>query len=159
MLCLAASFLPFFARPAAADDVYTVRHVSDGDTLVLEDGKKVRLIGVDTPEIADPARNKQNARRNKLDAGTVDDFAEKARRFMEKQVEGRRVRLEYDWQKEDKYGRTLAYVFREDDDVCLNELLLTEGYGFAYLYFPFRRWEEYRAAAEEARLEKRGLWK
>ena len=136
-----------------------MKHVSDGDTLVLGDGRKVRLLGVDTPEMSDASRNRQNASRNHLDARTVQRFAEEAKRFARKEVEGKTVRLEYDWQREDKYGRTLAYVFREPDGYFLNAELLKQGYAFAYLHFFFRRSDEFRKYAQEARLEKRGLWK
>ena len=71
-----------------------VRHVSDGDTLVLEDGRKVRLIGVDTPEMNDETRNRRDAARNHISAATVQEFASKAKEFVTKQVQGRTVRLE-----------------------------------------------------------------
>ena len=145
--------------PALAGDVFVVRHVSDGDTLILRDGPRVRLIGVDTPEMHDTQRNREDARRNRLSEKTVGEFAEKAKQFVREAVEGRSVRLEYDWQRTDKYGRTLAYVYREDDGYFLNEAIVREGYGFAYLAFPFKLSEEFRSLAREAQKEGRGLWK
>ena len=136
-----------------------MRHVSDGDTLVLSDGQKVRLIGVDTPEMEDEARNRRNASRNHLSSKTVHDFAAKAKEFLRAQAEGHAVRLEYDWQRQDKYGRTLAYVYLEPENVLLNAEILRQGYGFAYLYFPFKYSEQFGAYAQEARRERRGLWK
>ena len=135
-----------------------MRHVSDGDTLVLSDGRKVRLIGVDTPELSDAARNRQNARRNGLDEKTVNTFARSAKAFTEELIEGKQVRLEYDWQRFDKYGRTLAYVYREEDGLLLNAEIIRQGYGFSYLFFPFKRSVEFQKLAEEARIEGRGLW-
>ena len=135
-----------------------MRHVWDGDTFVLEQGEKVRLIGVDTPELSDPARNRDNARRNDLDEETVRAFAEKAKTFAQGLVEGRRVRLEYDWQRVDKYGRTLAYVYREEDGLFVNAEMVRQGYGFPIVYFPFRYWDEFRKLRDEAREAKRGLW-
>jgi len=87
-------FLALSAVPLHAADVYTVSHVSDGDTLVLSDGQKVRLIGVDTPEMEDPARNGRNASYNHLKAQIVNDFAVKAKECVRAKVEGRPVRLE-----------------------------------------------------------------
>ena len=89
---------------------------------------------------------------------TVRAFAGKAERFTRDLIEGRSVRLEYDWQRLDKYGRTLAYVTREEDGLDLNAEILRQGYGFPYLYFPFRRSGEFRALGAEARAAKRGLW-
>ena len=126
---------------------------------MLDTGEKIRLIGVDTPETSDASRNLRNAKRNHIDAKTVNDFALKAKSFVRDQVEGRQVRLEYDWQRTDKYGRTLAYVYRVPDDYFLNAEIIRQGYGFAYLVFPFSHSEEFRAYGKEARANKVGLWK
>ncbi len=150
--------LCFFGVSFAAD-LFQVRHVSDGDTLILEDGQIVRLIGVDTPEMDDDSRNAQNARKNGLEAGFVSKFAEQAKNFTREAVEGRLVRLEYDWQRVDKYRRVLAYVTRESDGLFLNAEIIREGFGFPYLYFPFRYSDEFRKLGEEARRGKKGLWK
>lgn len=71
---------------------------------------------------------------------------------------GKSVRLEYDWQRVDKYGRTLAYVYREEDGLLVNAEIIRLGYGFAYLYFPFKRSDEFRKLGEEARASGNGLW-
>ena len=147
------------ALPALAGDVFTVRHVSDGDTLILQDGERVRLIGVDTPEMHDRRRNRDDAKRNHLSEKTVAEYAEKAKEFVKDAVQGRSVRLEYDWERKDKYGRTLAYVYRETDGAFLNAEILREGYGFAYLAFPFKHSDEFRRLAAEAKAGGKGLWK
>lgn len=140
-------------------NVYRVEHVSDGDTLVLENGWKVRLLGIDTPEMADKGRNGTNAHRFGLDEKIVNQFAAKAKAFLKSKVEGQEVRLEYDWQKTDKYGRHLAYVYRQKDNFFVNAEILRQGYGFVYVYFPFKESERFRNYAEEARKSRRGLWK
>ena len=145
--------------PAQAADVFVVRYVSDGDTLILQDGRRVRLIGVDTPEMHDDRRNLEDASRNHLSEKTVKEFAEKAREFVNRAMKGRSVRLEYDWQRKDKYGRILAYVYRQPDNYFLNAEIIREGYGFAYLAFPFRYSEEFRQHAREAQKNRRGLWR
>jgi micrococcal nuclease len=146
------------AAPVLAADSSVVRHVADGDTLILEDGRKVRLIGVDTPEMSDGSRNRRNAAWNHLSAARVDDFALKAKEFVRRQIEGKPVRLEYDWQKMDKYGRLLAYVTREPDGFFLNAEIIRQGYGFDYQAFAFKYSKEFRSYRREAQEQKRGLW-
>jgi len=84
----------------------TVKRVVDGDTFVLENGERVRLIGVDTPETKHPQK-------------PVGYYGKEASRFTRKMVQGKRVRLEFNMANayigyKDKYGRTLAYVFLTD---------------------------------------------
>jgi len=76
--------------------------------------------------------------------------------------EGKQVRIEYDWQKTDKYGRILAYVFilESGKEIFLNAEIIKQGYGFAYLNYPFRddymkTFKEYERQAREQGL---GLW-
>jgi len=61
------------------------------------------------------------------------------------------------FQRKDKYGRTLAYVFLEDG-TFLNAEIIKQGYGFAYTRYPFKYLEEFRKYEREARENKRGLW-
>jgi len=68
-----------------------------------------------------------------------------------------KVRLEYDQNKIDKYGRTLAYVYLEYG-TFLNAEIIKQGYGFAYTIFPFKYLEEFRQYKKEARENERGLW-
>lgn len=119
--------------------------VIDGDTLILDDKEKIRLIGVDTPETKHPQK-------------PVEYFGKEASAFTKQMIEGKRVRLEYDWQRQDKYGRTLAYVFLEDG-TFLNAEIIKQGYGFAYTRFPFKYLEEFRQYEREVRENIRGLWK
>lgn len=131
----------------AAQDFYLCTRVVDGDTIVVEiDGKqeKVRLIGVDTPETVHPNK-------------PVQYFGKEASEFTKRTVEGKRVMLEYDWQKRDKYGRLLAYVYLEDG-TFLNAEILKQGYGFAYTKYPFKYLEDFRKYEREARDNNRGLW-
>ena len=125
---------------------------------MLENGEKVRLIGVDTPEMSDDSRNRDTARRNKLDQKKVSGFAKKAKAYLESLVEGRALRLEYDWQRTDKYGRTLAYVYRQEDGLFVNAEIIRQGYGLPIVYFPFRYKEDFQKLRDQARSEGRGLW-
>jgi len=127
----------------------TVRRVVDGDTLVLENKERVRLIGVDTPETKHPNK-------------PVEYYGKEATAFTKKMVQGKRVRLEFDQanahvEHKDKYRRTLAYMFLQDG-TFLNAEIIKQGYGFAYTRFPFKHMDEFRRYQREAREQKKGLW-
>ena len=111
--------------PTYAVEWRDVERVVDGDTLVLDGGERVRLIGVDTPETVHPKK-------------PVERFGKEASGFTQKLAEGKRVRLEYDAERTDRYGRTLAYVFLEDGRL-LNLEIIEQGYGHAYTKYPFFR--------------------
>jgi micrococcal nuclease len=109
----------------------------------------VRHIGVDTPETKDPRK-------------PVQYFGKEASLFTASLLKGQRVRLEIQTvpTSRDRYGRLLAYVFRESDNLLVNKQIIGQGYGHAYTKYPFdpTRTEEFRAAEREARENKRGLW-
>lgn len=149
------------SKPTEASLAYTGSSISqpaerfvmravDGDTIELSDGEKVRLIGVDTPETVHPNR-------------PVEAFGKEASAFTKREIEGQSVRLEFDQgnahlNHKDKYGRTLAYVYRMKDGFFLNAEIIKQGYGHAYTRFPFKYLEEFRQYEHEARENKRGLW-
>lgn len=144
---LALLLLAVWLGGCAADEASTavVERVIDGDTLVLESGETVRLIGVDAPEIAKDGRPGQ-------------PYSQRAKAFVRRLAEGKTVRLERDAQERDRYGRLLAYVYLPDGSM-LNERLLAEGYALQMTIPPNVRYAERLLAAERrARDEKRGLW-
>ena len=134
----------FTPAPAPSGAWRTVVRVVDGDTLVLDGNERVRLIGVDTPETVDPRR-------------PVQYFGKEASAFTKRTAEGKRARLEYDQERTDRYGCTLAYVYLEDG-TFLNAEIIRQGFGHAYTRFPFRYADEFRAYEREAREQRRGLW-
>jgi micrococcal nuclease len=142
LLILTLFFLNTFSN---AQDVVRVERVIDGDTVLLTNGERVRLIGVDTPETKHPQK-------------PVERFGKEAYLFTKRMVEGKEVKLEYDQQKRDRYGRLLAYVYLMDG-TFLNAEIIKQGYGFAYTKYPFKYMEEFRGYEREARENKRGLWK
>jgi len=109
---------------------FLVKRVIDGDTIQLSNGERVRLIGVDTPETKHPKK-------------PVEYFGKEASAFTKKMVEGKSVTLKYDWQRKDKYGRTLAYVYLKDG-TFLNAEIVKRGYGHAYTRFPFKYLEQFK---------------
>jgi len=137
---------PASAAVPDGDDA-AVSSVSDGDTIVLVGGTRVRLIGIDTPETRHPSKPVQcfgaeasAHTRSLLPAGTA-------------------VRLAYDVERFDRYRRTLAYVYRLSDGLFVNAALVREGYAQAYTYPPnVAHADELVALAREAREAGRGLW-
>ncbi|MGC9000782.1 thermonuclease family protein [Caldisericum sp.] len=134
-----------------------VERVIDGDTLICS-GEKVRLIGIDTPESSiNPHIEKQ---RSLGDIQTILYYGNLAKKFVEKLVPpGTRVKLEFDIQQRDKYGRLLAYVWLPDGRM-LNEVILKEGYAMLYTVPPNVKYENrLRKAYREAVEKRKGLWK
>lgn len=129
---------------AEEPELRLVLRVVDGDTIVLDGNEKVRLIGVDTPETVHPTK-------------PVEYFGKEASAFTKKLCEGKKVRLEYDWQRSDRYGRTLAYVYLVDG-IFVNAEIVKQGYGFAYTKYPFKYLEEFRQYERDARVSNAGLW-
>jgi len=117
----------------------------DGDTVVLDGNEKVRLIGINTPESVDPRR-------------PVQWYGKEASAYTAGLLRGRRVRVEHDVERKDRYGRTLAYLHLEDG-TFVNLRLVEEGYALAYRYPPNVKYaEEFRLAERRARESKKGLW-
>ncbi len=131
------------SRTGEPNEVLVTR-VVDGDTLELNGGEKVRLIGVDTPETVDPRKS-------------VQCFGIAAKDFTTNLLENQWVRLEKDVSAKDRYGRTLAYVWR--DSVMVNDLLLKEGFAKLATYPPDVKYVElFTASQESARTAQKGLW-
>jgi len=141
------SFIGFLLFPQllSAQDVQArVSRVIDGDTIVLSNGERVRLIGVDTPELHHPNK-------------PVQFFAKEAYEFTKELLEGKEVNLEYDKEKKDKYGRTLSYVYLLDG-TFVNAEIIKQGYGFAYTRFPFKYKERFLKLQTESIQGRRGIW-
>lgn len=110
---------------------YKVIHIVDGDTIVIDyKGKheKVRFIGVDCPESVhmDPSKNNK--------------WGETSSKFTKKLLQNKKVTLEFDKEKRDKYGRLLAYVYINKKMV--NELLLEKGYAVPMFIKPNYKYKE-----------------
>jgi len=123
-------------------DVYEVTRVIDGDTIVLAGNLHVRLLGVDAPEL----RPKQC-------------FAKEAKEFVQKQIQGKSVEITFEGKKQDRYGRTLAWVwYGANHNTLLNAKIVERGYGFSYRKYPTSRLKELNKLEDEARKAQRGLW-
>lgn len=126
------------------EQLIKVVRVIDGDTIILENGKTVRYIGIDTPEL----RTKK---------GKPECYAYEAKKKNEALVLGKKVRLEKDVSETDKYGRLLRYVYV--DGVFVNEYLVKEGYATVLTYPPDVAYANlFLVAQQDARENNRGLW-
>jgi len=133
-----------------SEDIYMVSRVVDGDTIeVTKKGvkEKVRLIGVNTPETVDPRKK-------------VECFGKEASAYAKEILIGKQVKLVTDdtQTRYDKYGRLLAYVYREDG-LFVNADLIAKGYAYEYTYrLPYLHQKEFKKLQDDARINKRGLW-
>ncbi|MBL1319456.1 MAG: thermonuclease family protein [Methylophaga sp.] len=122
-----------------------VAYVYDGDTIKLENGEKIRLLGIDTPEVASHYRKA-------TPGGNV------AKKWLTKRLEGADVYLEYDQEKRDKYKRVLAHVFLKNGE-HINVTLVKEGLAIVNLFPPNLRYKnELLAAQKTAQQQHLGMW-
>lgn len=118
--------------------------VTDGDTIEIEGGKKVRYIGINTPETVDPRKS-------------VQCFGHEASNKNKELVLGKKVRLEKDVSETDKYGRLLRYVWV--GNTFVNDYLVRQGYAQSSTYPPDVKYQDqFLQAQKEAREQNRGLW-
>lgn len=140
------------------DSVFVERAV-DGDTLKLSNGDKVRLIGIDTPEMHESEKLYRDSRKSGQDARTIQALGRKAYAFTRSLVEGKTVRLEFDVEKRDKYKRLLAYVYLSDG-TFVNAEIVKQGYASLMTYPPnVKHADEFLQLYRQARENKIGLWK
>ncbi len=125
-----------------------VTAVYDGDTLKVkfksDNERRVRLIGINAPEMGDLREE-------------VQFRAHMAKRFVFFYLYRERVKLTYEWELEDKYGRLLAYVWTEKQGL-FNKFILSEGFASVFHGFSFRCKHEFIEAEQKARRLKKGLW-
>jgi len=137
--------LAFLTISPASSNGVKVKFVYDGDTILLENGKKVRLLGIDAPEIDH-------------EAGKSEFMAIPAREFNIRLLKNARVSLEYDRERKDHYGRHLAYVFL-DGNTMLNGLLLREGLAHVFSIAPNFKHKTNFLLLQRRAMEKRlGIW-
>ena len=124
---------------------FRVKTVYDGDTVVLEDGRKIRFLGINTPEIQH--RDKQ------ADAG-----GDEAKRWLADKLKNTKVRLEVGTEKTDKYGRTLAHLFTEKKE-HINLQLVAAGLAAVSIYSTELLYvNELVKAENQAEQARLGIW-
>lgn len=123
--------------PAQVESVFVIR-VIDGDTIELIDGRRVRYLGIDTPESGEPFYDEATAKNRQL-------------------VEGKVVELCPGHRDRDAYDRLLRYVYA--DGVFVNAELVAQGYARAYIFDPSERHSQVLVQLEQyAKMREQGLW-
>lgn len=153
MFCLLPGLL--LATPVAAGCLpppvtppLAVRYVIDGDTLILADGRHVRLIGINTPETAKRGQ-------------PGEPLAQQAKQALTALLaaHGNQVRLTYGPDRKDRYGRTLAYVYTGDKPLDVGAELLRQGLGMWIVIAPNAAHVAcYPTLETAARMAQAGLW-
>jgi micrococcal nuclease len=139
-------------------DILVTRAV-DGDTLVLENGERVRLIGIDTPEMHESSKLDRDSNRSKTDKSAIQQMGKRSYEFTRQLVEGKRVSLEFDVERRDRYDRLLAYAYLKDG-TFVNAEIVKQGYASLMTYPPNVKYVEiFQKLYQQALENRRGLWK
>ncbi|NLO72020.1 MAG: nuclease [Porphyromonadaceae bacterium] len=137
-------------RFAQENVYYAIHKFVDGDTFWITDGdgrkEKIRFIGIDAPEPRSYGKKK------------AQPFGKEASAFVESYLKGKKVRLEFDVQKYDRYQRTLAYIFMEDGTL-LNDYIVRSGFAVVSTFPPNVKYQHRFLKSERfARDKKLGMW-
>jgi len=144
LAAVAAMQTPSIAARLLRSESVLVRSVIDGDTIDVATVGRVRLLGIDAPEIG-------------RGFDTSAPFAREARERLTQLVLHRWVRLEQEGATRDIYNRHLAYVMTEDG-LCVNVALVREGLARISARLPLTRLTELQRAEADARAFRRGMW-
>lgn len=145
MLLLLAQLLSASIADTVTGDLFRVKNVIDGDTLVLQNGDHVRFIGINTPELGHGKFKDQ-------------PLASQARLFVKGKIEGHDIQLLDEQPKRDKYDRRLAHVISSGgEDIQL--ALLQNGLAFAVAVSDDLAYlDKYLAAEQRAKAVQKGVW-
>jgi micrococcal nuclease len=146
LVLVGAAVAHTFASPqkVTRSELVLVKSVIDGDTITVTTFGRVRLLGIDAPEVS-----------HGLD--TAAPFGREARDHLSRLVWHRWVRLETDGPGLDAYNRHLAYVVTEDGQ-CINTSLVREGLARVSAREPLARLDELKRAEAEAQRFRKGIW-
>ncbi len=127
------------------ESYYPIKRIYDGDTILLENGTKLRLLGINTPEVS---------KRDKI----ADEGGEEAKQWLIAKLKGAKIKLRYDIEHKDKYGRVLAHVFTKNNE-HINLQLIANGLAIVNIYPPNLKYvDKLIAAQQQAELQQLGLW-
>ena len=131
-------------------DTGTIVSIVDGDTVDVNTNnitKRVRLIGIDTPETKHPTKK-------------TECYGKEANTYMAKLLpKGTKINLVYDKETKDKYGRILAYVYIKSNNIFVNLNLVSNGYAKTMKFKPNTLHAyEFEIAQTKAKTNQIGLW-
>ena len=125
-----------------------VRYVIDGDTFILQNNQRVRMVGINAPEISHRRYGKKKGQPHGQDA----------KRYLKNLIEKKEVTLKKGGNDTyDRFGRRLAYVYLPDG-TFVNRKMVADGYAEAYRKFPFEYKTEFLQLEHEAQLSRKGIW-
>ncbi len=160
-------FLAFSSLVQAEDISAQVKRIVDGDTfdVIITQGKTpkrdtVRLIGIDTPESRVNTKAQKDSKRSGQDLKAILENGKKSAEFLSNLLPvGTTVRLEFDVEHRDRYGRYLAYAYLPDNRM-INEILVSSGYASLLTIPPNVKYaKKFSGALQNAQRSKLGLWK
>lgn len=136
-----------------------VKEVIDGDTFIIGDGSRVRMLGIDAPEMRRSGKMDNDSKRTGQDQKTISVLGERSFRYLKDLIEKENVFMvkENNYEDKDKYGRLLRYIYLEDG-TFINGKMVEDGYAQVYRKFDLSKKQELIAMENDARRNKRGLW-
>ena len=156
--------LTLLSPPLNAQQKTTVTRIIDGDIIQALYGgveKRIRLIGIDTPEsrVNRKAKKDKYANMSEHDIKTIIEMGKKAKAYVNSLIKrGDLITIEFDVQKKDKYGRLLGYVYLSNGKM-LNEEIIKSGYASIMTIPPNVKYKDmFLKAYKHARDRKKGLW-
>lgn len=140
-------------------ELYTITEVIDGDTFRLSSGEKVRLLGIDAPEMNESDKLDRDSERSGKDKSTIKKLGTLSTEYVKKLAERKKVYLKKEpgGDDRDRYGRLLRYVYLEDGTL-INGKIIIDGYANVYDRYELSKTKEFKQYETEARENKRGLW-
>lgn len=124
----------------ANQTIVKVTKVIDGDTIEIEGGQKVRLIGIDAPE-----------------KKGEECFNKESTKYLSDLILEKVVKLEKDVSETDRYGRLLRYIYLGDN--FINKTMVYEGFAWSLTYPPDVKYSgDFMDAEKKARENNKGLW-
>lgn len=142
-------FFSHFSLPVLADshELYRVTEILDGDTIRIDTGDKVRLVGIDAPEVSWSGK-------------PLECWGEQAHYYLTEVLLNQEIYLDHAYTSDtrDVNGRLLAYVYKYLNDTDINKHMIETGYARNYLEFTHPRENEFANVENSARNEKLGFW-
>lgn len=123
-----------------------ISYVIDGDTVILADNQRVRLIGINAPETDHRRYGKKGQK-----------FGNESKDYLKRMIEKKDVRLESGDEAFDRFGRRLAYLYLQDG-TFVNRKMVETGNAEVFRKFPFKFRKEFLELEQAARADKLGMW-